>query len=201
MRNLLMIGSLTLFGCMAYSQTDGLMAFADPKVNISLAANESSSSEINNPSEQAWLFIEQGLQYDKSNNLEEALKAFDKAIKINDTIADAWDFRAVTNIKMGKYRRALRDLQEAIELNPGLADAYNHAGIANYWLCNYSNAIAFYSKAIEMKPGYSTPYFNRAIVYLTLDEKGKAHKDLLKAKELGSEGVDKVLNDFFADKK
>lgn len=201
MKKLLIVGSLALFSCMAYSQTDGLIAFADPTLKVSLADNESLSPEANSSIEHAWLYIEKGLQYDKSNNLEDALKAFDKAIEINDTIADVWDFRAVTNIKMGKYRRALRDLQEAVELNPGLTDAYNHAGIANYWLSNYHDAIAFYSKAIELKPGYSTPYFNRAIVYLVLEEKGKAYQDLLKAKELGNDGVDKVLNDFFADTK
>jgi len=200
MKKIMMLALIILLGLQVNSQVDGLLALnytakgQDEKIVVGSASLEGNE-------ENAWKHIKTGLQYDQSSETDNAIKEYGIAIEIDNGIAEAFDYRAVCYIKMGKYRKALSDLEEAIDINSEFVDAYNHLGVANYWLKNYQDAINFYSRAIALNPSFATPYFNRAIVYLALEENQLALKDLNKAKELKLEGVDPVLQEFFADKK
>ena len=204
MKKIMLLSSALLVALQSFSQDNSLVADATgSKANepVSSTATYSANPDISNSSSMVWQVIEKGLQLDKASDYPAAIKEFDKAIEMNEDMAEAWDYRAVTSIKMGKYRKALKDLEEAIDINPGFTEAYNHLGVANYWLSNYPEAIAYYTRAISLQPTYGTPYFNRAIVYLALEDNDNAYRDLLKARELKCEGVDSVIKEFFADKK
>jgi tetratricopeptide (TPR) repeat protein len=199
MKRIMLFASITILTIQAYSQVDGLLAF-----NNDISANDekifNGIKAVEGSEEVAWKHIKTGLQYDQTSDMENAIKEFGIAISMDNGIAEAYDYRAVCYIKMGKYRKALSDLEDAIDINSGFVEAYNHLGVANYWLKNYQDAINFYSRAIALNPTYATPYFNRAIVYLAQDENQLALNDLNKAKELKLDGVDPVLQEFFADK-
>ncbi len=200
MKKIILFASILTLALQSYGQVDGLMAVNnDNSGNNDKNVNSTNSAEINSGS--AWKHIKNGLQFDGSSDMANAIKEFGIAITMDNGIAEAFDYRAVCFINLGKYRKAIGDLVDAIDLNPGFVEAYNHLGVANYWLKNYQDAINYYTRAISLNPSYATPYFNRAIVYLALDENQLALKDLNKAKELKLDGVDPVLQEFFADKK
>jgi tetratricopeptide (TPR) repeat protein len=199
MKKIMLFASVLFLVLQAYGQVDGLLAFKNDKSDYSektkLDSKLTEGSEVD-----AWKHIKTGLAYDQSSDIDKAIKEYGIAIEMDNSIAEAYDYRAVCYIKTRKYRKALSDLENAIDINSGFVEAYNHLGITHYWLKNYQDAINFYSRAIALNPSYATAYFNRAIVYLTLDENQLALKDLNKAKELKLEGVDPVLKEFFADK-
>jgi tetratricopeptide (TPR) repeat protein len=200
MKNSILSLALVMFCFKSYCQVDGLVAAnSDNSGSQEKIANEFKSA---NPSAvNAWIHIKAGMQFDQSSETNKAIKEYGIAISLDDGIAEAFDHRAVCYIKLGKYQKALNDLEDAIDINSTYVEAYNHLGVANYWLKNYQDAINFYTRAIALNPSYGTPYFNRAIVYLVLEENQLALNDLNKAKELKLDGVDPVLQEFFADKK
>jgi tetratricopeptide (TPR) repeat protein len=183
-----------------FSQEDGLIS-ANFHQNVEGINVEYESNSSDKSNENAMHFIKNGIALNGSEDYHGALKEFDKAIHLNSDMAQAYDYRAVCYIRLGKYRKAISDLREAIDIDSKFVDAYNHLGIANYWLANYQDAINCYNMAISLNPEYGTPYFNRAIVYLTIEENVLALKDLNKAKDLNLEGVEPVIQQFFADKK
>jgi tetratricopeptide (TPR) repeat protein len=199
MKRIILLYALMLIVCNSYGQTDDLLAS-----NIGSTGSEDkavASRNTESVTSEAWKHINFGMVFTKLSDTENAIREYNYAINLDNSIAEAFDYRAVCYIKLGKYRKALADLEDAIDINPAYSEAYNHLGIASYWLEDYESAINFYTRAVSLNPSYGTPYFNRAIVYLVLDEYQLALKDLNKAKELNMEGVDAILNEYFADKK
>jgi tetratricopeptide (TPR) repeat protein len=199
MKKILLLISIILLTFKPNSQANGLLALTNNLQDNATIFSEGSTN-VDGDESMAWQHIKSGQQFDQSSDMESAIKEYGLAIGLDNGIAEAYDYRAVCYIKLGKYRKALSDLEDAIDINSGFVDAYNHLGVASYWLKNYQDAINFYSRAISLNPAYATPYFNRAIVYLALDENQLALNDLNKAKELKLDGVDPVLQEFFADK-
>jgi tetratricopeptide (TPR) repeat protein len=200
MKRQLLISAILIFCLKSFCQTDGLIALNNDINRVENMIVSSSSSRDPN-STAAWMHIKNALRFAESSDMDKAIKEYNVAIQLDNEIAEAYDYRAQCYIKLKKYHKALNDLEEALEINSNYFEAYNHLGIVNYWLDNYEDAINCYTRAISLNPSYATPYFNRAIVYLFLGEKKLALKDLQQAKDLKLDGVEPVLQKFFADKK
>jgi tetratricopeptide (TPR) repeat protein len=200
MKHIFIICAGVLSSLMAYAQQDELLS-ANFHENGNVLKGVYETQPENKLTEEAWQLINKGIELNQTEDFQGAIKEFDKAIKMNSEIAQAYDYRAVCYIKLGKYRKAVNDLEEAIDLDNNFVDAYNHLGVANYWLKNYVDAISYYTRAISLNPSYATPYFNRAIVYLVLEDNDLALKDLNVAKSMNLVGVEPVIQQFFADKK
>ncbi len=69
-----------------------------------------------------------GIRKMYSQQLDDAIKDFDKAIELDPLFDQPYYYRG--NIKYGatNYQGALEDYNKAIEINPGFADAYCNRG-------------------------------------------------------------------------
>ena len=83
---------------------------------------------------------------------EEALKDFNRAIKIDPTHVDGYLGRADTLNTMGRYEESVMDYNKALEIEPTLAEAYVNRAIAYSHLGQYEKAIADYEKGLELDP-------------------------------------------------
>ena len=83
---------------------------------------------------------------------EQALKDFNRAIKIDPSHHDGYLGRGDTLNTMGRYEEALRDYDKALEIEPTLAKAYINRAIAYSHLGQYEKAIADYEKGLELDP-------------------------------------------------
>lgn len=101
-------------------------------------------------------FLQKGISSIQSENYQEAIKNLDRAIDLNQKVAEAYANRGVAYDSLGNYRQAIQDFDRAIELNPKDAMAYN--GLA--WLYatarrtefrNGKLAIQYAQKALELK--------------------------------------------------
>ena len=142
----------------------------------------------------AWDYYRQGNRYCDSEEYENAIVSYDKAIKQKTDYADAYYNRGVTYGKLGESEKAIADYSKAIELKPDYAKAYNNRGCTYDDLGESEKAIADYSKAVELKPDYADAYYNRGCANSKLGESEKAIADYSKAVELKPDYADAYYN-------
>lgn len=76
---------------------------------------------------------------------DEAIKAYDEAIRLNPNLAAAWCNKGYACLGQYKYAEAIKAFDEAIRLNPNLAEAKQGADKAKQWSKQASNEALFQS--------------------------------------------------------
>ncbi|MCP5102033.1 MAG: tetratricopeptide repeat protein [bacterium] len=115
---------------------------------------------------------------------ESALRAFQKAVAINDKKSNYQYSYAVMLRLSGKYQEAIKNCRKAIEIDPKSAYALNELGIVYRQMGEYEEAIKNYRKAIELDPKFAAPLNGLGIVYQQMGENEEAIKNYRKAIEL-----------------
>jgi tetratricopeptide (TPR) repeat protein len=152
-----------------------MLFFAVPVISLSAA----------DPTSDASAFLQKGINSIQSEDYQQAIKDFDKAIELNPNLAEAYNNRGLVYGKLGNLQQAIKDFDKAIELNPNYAEAYYSRGIAFGKLGNLQQEIKDYDKAIELNPDLAQAYYNRGNAHMNLDNLQQATKDLKTAALLG----------------
>ncbi len=97
-----------------------------------------------------------------------AVKAFEKAIKLDAQYADAYYRLGWTHNELGAYDKAIEHLKKAVELKKDYAFALQEMGYAYKKKENYTDALNYFNKAIIAKPDYATAYKQLGDVYIKL---------------------------------
>ena len=63
-------------------------------------------------------WFDKGVGLFENNKFEEAIQAYDEALKINPGLAEAWTNKGNALIVLGKFEDALKNYEEAIKVNP-----------------------------------------------------------------------------------
>jgi predicted O-linked N-acetylglucosamine transferase (SPINDLY family) len=87
--------------------------------------------------------------------LDQALAAFDDAIKLNPDYAEAFYNRATVLQQQAKPEQALAAYGRALELRDDYPDAMNNAGIVLVELGRTGDAIDLYRRLLERMPGHA----------------------------------------------
>ncbi len=131
----------------------------------------------------AYWFNKGMLKY-RTQNHQEAMEAYNKAIEIDPHYASAYAGRAAIYNHSGKYPQALKESEQAIKLAPNLALGFNTRGSAHVGLHNYPQAIEDLNRAMELAPKWAWPYCNRSWAYFMLKNYHQALEDADRAIEL-----------------
>lgn len=113
-------------------------------------------------------------------NLDDLLGSesdFSKAIEINPVFTTAYQYRALTRMRLGNYDDALRDFQEAIDLRPDLPGAYYTRGLTYMMSQQYEKAIADFDRFIKQENKVADAYINRGTCYLHLKDTVRAYEN------------------------
>lgn len=101
--------------------------------------------------------------------VEAARKACERALALNDKLAEAHVCLGTLRNGIGQYDAAVRDFQKALETEPTSDDTYRGLAFAYEHLGNLADAEQTYRRAIELRPHYwasyswlGTFYFRRA---------------------------------------
>ena len=129
----------------------------------------------------------QGLVKINSKKYKEAIKNYDKAIKINPQFAEAYVNRGLAEAKLGQYKEAIQDYDKAIEINPQFAESYVNRVSVKAKLGQYKEAIKDCDKAIEINPELAEAYVNRGSIKAKLGQYKEAIQDYDKAIEINPE--------------
>jgi tetratricopeptide (TPR) repeat protein len=101
-----------------------------------------------------------GIVLQEQGNLEEAIKAYNKALFINPDYAGAYYNMGIVLQDQGKMEEAIEAYSKALSIKPDYAYAYNNMGIALKEQGKMEEAIKAYNKALFIKPDYAEAYNN-----------------------------------------
>ncbi len=132
----------------------------------------------------AQLYNDRGVDYSDTNDLDNAIANYNKAIEISPDYARAYENRGKGYYGKDDYRRAMADLTKAIQLKPDDARAYDGRGWVYEAKRDNKRAFADYNKAIELDPKLASAYVDRGDVYFGRGDYTHALADVDKAIEL-----------------
>jgi tetratricopeptide (TPR) repeat protein len=117
-----------------------------------------------------------GVELSGVGTYDQAMRHFDRAIRIWPDYADAYLSRAVAEHGASHRMEALADLDRALHLDPSLTQAYNERGQIFLENGDAQNTIRDCSKSIEVNPTLDA-YYQRGEAYEKLGEHRKAIAD------------------------
>ncbi len=97
----------------------------------------------------------------RSDNYKDAIKLYDKVIKLNDAYFDAFYGRGSAKAQIKDYPGAIKDYNKAIVLNFKHTRSYYNRALAKGFLEDYSSAIDDLDKAIVLDNTYASAYYSR----------------------------------------
>jgi len=128
-----------------------------------------------------WNFL--GLAYWNKGNLEDAQKAYEKSISLDNEYPISYNnlgslyfyiFKETKDIKV--YEKALENYKKAIELDPFYYSAYSGLGIAHLYMDNFEMSINSFKKALELRPDNEQSMYYLGIAYMRKGDKISALK-------------------------
>ena len=108
-----------------------------------------------------------GINHMANEKLEDAIRSFELALRIDQKYVDAWIKKVYAHFHMNEYNAAISSYDKALEIDLNNAEAWNLKGLSYYRMKNYDKAIAACEKAIDINPNDGMSWYNEAC-YLTL---------------------------------
>jgi tetratricopeptide (TPR) repeat protein len=109
--------------------------------------------------------LKAALDLHDSGKVKEAIQEYDKVIKAQPKLAEAYFNRGNAYYDLEQYQQAIKDYSQAIRLNPKDAEAYYNRGNAYRRLKQDPAALNDYSAAIKINPDDTRSYINRGSIH------------------------------------
>ncbi len=122
----------------------------------------------------------------KLGNLQEAIVAYDEAIRINPQYVDAYNDRGVVRSALGNFSEGITDFEQALKVDSQYPIAYVNLGIAHLNSNDYQQAITNFDRALQINSNLADAYLNRGKAYFYLGKKEKAIADYDQALNINS---------------
>ncbi|MFZ0509973.1 MAG: tetratricopeptide repeat protein [Candidatus Nitrosopolaris sp.] len=134
-----------------------------PKSNIaSEATNYDDSAEF-----QKRDLYSKGVNQMASEKLEDAIRSFELALRIDPKYVDAWIKKGYAHFHLGQYTVAIYSYDKALDIDLNDGEAWNMKGLAYYKMNNYEKAVEACEKAVDINPTDGMSWYNKAC-YLTV---------------------------------
>ena len=130
-------------------------------------------------------WIEEGNALRDLKRYEEALIAYEQAIRLDPNYASPYYNKGIALSGLKRYEEALIVYEHAIQLNPKFANAYTCKGVALLNLKRYEEALVAYEQAIQLDPNHAVTYYNKGVTLKELKRNNEAQSAFLKASQLG----------------
>ena len=157
--------------------------FGDPEA--ALLALEGSLDITGGTVNSAEAFLLRGLAYEALDQLGDAIKGYDQALRLDPKYVLAYYNRGNSYALMGQYSRAIEDYSLVIDIDPEYTGAFKNRGNAYVLIGQFHLAIKDYDETIRLDPQYALGYGSRAWAYAALNMYPEARQDLERAVELG----------------
>lgn len=105
------------------------------------------------PAQDVQSYIDQGIKNSQAGHYDQALQAFDQALKLKPNDPALITFKGIVYYAKGNNGKAMQLFEEAIKLNPNFARAYYQRGMVYQAQEKYSQAIPDLEKAKRMGYG------------------------------------------------
>jgi tetratricopeptide (TPR) repeat protein len=134
--------------------------------------------EKNPDSIEGWYNL--GYALSETEEYEEAVKAYDEALAIDNFIFEIWFNKGAALYALKDFENARDCYEEALDINPDDAEAWNNLGNCLSRLAEGPAAIEAYTRAVAIKPDYAEAFYNKANAHFIEedDEKAVAYAEL-----------------------
>ncbi|NLD37797.1 MAG: TonB family protein [Desulfatiglans sp.] len=127
---------------------------------------------------------QKGLKFLKVGEYDNAVKAFDEAIKISKKYGPGYSGRGMAYMYLKEYEKAIVDFDMAIKKSGKTALNYKLRGEVFNALKDYNTAIKDFDRAIKIEPEMLEAYFERGNAFRNLEKYIEAIADYTKVIEL-----------------
>jgi tetratricopeptide (TPR) repeat protein len=112
------------------------------------------------PAQDVQSYIDQGIRNSQAGHYEQALQAFDQALKLKPNDPALITFKGIVYYAKGNNPKALELFEEAIKLNPNFARAYYQRGMVRQAQEKYKEAVPDLEKAKSLGYGVDPDFIN-----------------------------------------
>jgi tetratricopeptide (TPR) repeat protein len=105
------------------------------------------------PAQDVQSYIDQGIKNSQSGLYDQALQAFDQALKLKPNDPALITYKGIVYYARGNNPKAMQLFEEAIKLNPNFARAYYQRGMVHQAQEKYKEAIPDLEKAKRLGYG------------------------------------------------
>jgi len=93
-----------------------------------------------------------------------------------------------------QYAAALAEFEKAVQAKPDFAEAHNNLAycLRQQGPAKYSEALSHYNKAIKLNPNLAEAYEYRGVLFVKMNRKNDAEKDLAKLNQLNPKLASKL---------
>lgn len=142
-------------------------------------------------------YLKEAYRLYTQRRLNEALVQYDRALKVDDRNATAWQGRGLTQALNGQHREALASFEQALKLDPGLIIALNGKGTALNMLHRNQEALDIFDRAILIEKDNVIAWNGKGAVLSALGQPEQAltafdvalHYDPQMAQAWGNKGL------------
>ncbi|BAU65813.1 TPR repeat-containing serine/threonin protein kinase [Stanieria sp. NIES-3757] len=113
-------------------------------------------------------YYNQGNLLNNENKYEEAIEAFDRALKIKPDFAEAWTNRGFAQGKLGRHLEKFSSCAQATSYQPKFAEAWNCRGLARSDLKQYEDALQEFNQALAVDQDFVNAWFNKGQILIEL---------------------------------
>jgi tetratricopeptide (TPR) repeat protein len=145
-------------------------------------------------------FLQSGIKKHKSKDLEGAINDYSNAIKEDNTLTNAYFYRAVCKQLLKDNISARIDFDKTIEINPKFAKAYYGRATISVTEEKFIDALQDLDKVIEIEPTMPNALVFRGQIRAREGNKKGACEDFTQAKANGDKMADKYLQQFCGNK-
>jgi tetratricopeptide (TPR) repeat protein len=118
--------------------------------------------------------IEKARAAEKTDNLNEAARAYERILQIRPHWAAVEFNLGLVYFSQKRYSDAVRLYTQALQDNPSLVEAYRSRGIAYYHSSQYGEALSSLKRFLDLRPMDQEAHFALATTYYALGDYGNA---------------------------
>jgi tetratricopeptide (TPR) repeat protein len=163
------------FSLLAFEKPDKLSQIFSADFTIFNSGKESQPPKDENT------FYYSGQQSIFKKDFDSAIAAFNEAIKLKPTYAQAFTARGFAWAEKGDLERAIADYNNSISLDPSNSGSYHARGLAWDKKGDPDKAITDFNKALILNPEYSAAFYNRGNAWYKKGNIPRALTDLNEA--------------------
>jgi tetratricopeptide (TPR) repeat protein len=124
------------------------------------------------------LYVLRAQIHSRKRDFQGTIRDADRAITLDNSIADAYALRGHAEVETGKPLEAIKDFTETMRLNPNFPEIYGHRCVADVRALDFAAGVTDCTEAIRRKPGDPIDLANRGRAHLGLNRPELALPDV-----------------------
>ena len=143
---------------------------ADSKTTSPTSDAKPSTPAVTAEMKAAFEHYKAGRERFDSGFVNDAIEAYEKAIKLEPNSAEVHLSLGHAYIKLKEHQKALKSFKRATDLNPDMAEAFYGLGLTNFNLRRHKDAAKAFKQATVVNPNLAKAHYGLALAYQEMGE-------------------------------